>query len=80
MLTLISARDPCWGDEAHTQIRCSVLFKEHAQLLPFNAMADDPEPHGRDLWQRLNRGEFGPVAPHVAPAPQRNGVGPRVVG
>jgi hypothetical protein len=32
-------------------------------------MASDPEEHGRDLWERLNRGEFGPIGEYVTPLP-----------
>ncbi|QTL95524.1 tail fiber assembly protein [Aeromonas jandaei] len=30
-------------------------------FIPFAAMQDDSEQHGRDLYERAQRGEFGPI-------------------
>lgn len=35
--------------------------------IPFTASPDDPEEHGRDIYQRAVSGEFGPVAECVQP-------------
>lgn len=37
--------------------------------IPFTASPDDSEPLGRDLYARAVAGEFGPIAPYVAPTP-----------
>lgn len=44
---------------------------EHPQLgwVPFSAAAEDPEPHGRDLFAAAIAGRFGPVADYVPPPP-----------
>ena len=34
---------------------------------PFLATSNDPEAHGRDLFDRAMAGEFGEIAPYVAP-------------
>lgn len=56
-----------WGDAAHTCILCTAEFVEVAGAHPFAATASDPELHGQDLFKRLVAGEFGPIAPFVAP-------------
>jgi hypothetical protein len=35
--------------------------------MPFGACSFDPEPWGVDLFNRAKAGEFGTVAPYVAP-------------
>jgi len=35
--------------------------------MPFGAMATDVEEHGRLLYARVIAGEFGQIAPYVAP-------------
>ena len=37
--------------------------------VPFAASPNDPEAHGRELYQRAIAGEFGPIAEYVAPPP-----------
>lgn len=36
--------------------------------IPFTASPDDVEPHGRELYERAQAGEFGQVQPYEAPA------------
>ena len=42
---------------------------EHPEFgwIPFTASPDDPEAHGQDLYTRAVAGEFGGIAPYVAP-------------
>lgn len=46
--------------------------------IPFTASPDDIEQHGRDLYARAIAGDFGPIAPYVAPPPEPEPV-PQVV-
>lgn len=41
----------------------------HYGWVPFTASPDDVEEHGRDLYARAVAGEFGEIAPYVAPVP-----------
>lgn len=64
MNTVSSARNPRWADQAHTSIVLWVVFEETKELygeVPFAASADDPEPHGVDLFNRAIAGEFGEI-------------------
>jgi hypothetical protein len=46
-----------------------VLVLESGAELPFTARPDDPEEHGREIFARAARGEFGPVA-DALPVPE----------
>ncbi|KHL70592.1 hypothetical protein SF06_06760 [Pseudomonas flexibilis] len=35
--------------------------------IPFTASPDDPEKHGRELYERIVAGDFGDIAPYVEP-------------
>ena len=67
MFTLEYAKNPQYNSDDGQQIHLTVKFEEIGEELPFNATSFDPMPHGVDLWQRATAGEFGPVAPYVAP-------------
>ncbi|RMO78708.1 phage tail protein [Pseudomonas syringae group genomosp. 3] len=64
MNTVSNARNPRWADQAHTSIVLWVIFEETKDLygeVPFAASADDPEPHGVELFNRAIAGEFGEI-------------------
>jgi len=50
-----------------TVINCIVKFKEFDEEHPFSASSEDPEIHGREIYARIVAGEFGAIAPYVAP-------------
>lgn len=66
-LTVKSCTNPIWADEAKTEITCTVQFNELPSPLPFNAMASDPEPHGKKLFADLVAGKYGPIGAYVPP-------------
>lgn len=67
MRTITTVINPVWGDAAHTSIICQVTTKEAGGPHPFNAMANDPEPHGQQLWTDLYDGKYGLIGAYVAP-------------
>ena len=67
MFTLKYAKDPIWNSDDGQQILLTVRFEEINEDLPFNATSFDSEPHGVDLYNRAKAGEFGVIAPYVAP-------------
>lgn len=60
-MKIINAKNPVRVNA--TTINLQVQFEElQAEgYLPFSATPTDQEPHGRELYQRANAGEFGPV-------------------
>jgi hypothetical protein len=67
MFTLQYAKDPIYNNEEGTNILLTVKWEEFVEEMPFGACSYDPESHGRDLFNRAKAGEFGEVAPYVAP-------------
>ena len=67
MFTLEYAKDPIYNSEDGQQILLIVKWEEFVEEMPFNACSFDPEPWGVDLYNRAKSGEFGEVAPYVAP-------------
>ena len=67
MFTLQYAKNPVYSNEDGTSIFLTVKWEEFAEEMPFGATTWDPEPWGRDLYNRAKAGEFGEVAPYVAP-------------
>jgi hypothetical protein len=63
--TVLSACDPEFANPQNTAIELKVVFEEFKNHgpLPFIAHADDPHEHGRDLFKRAMRREFGIVKP-----------------
>ena len=57
--------DPVWGNRDHTIITVYVDFESNkfgtVGPVLFNAHRDDPHAHGREIFQRAQSGEFGPV-------------------
>ena len=67
MLTVESATNPVYADAEGTCISLQVKFAEFDEVMPFGATPFDPMPYGVDLYNRALTGEFGAIAPFVAP-------------
>lgn len=67
MLTIESAVNPVYANAEGTCISLQVKFEEFADVMPFGATPYDPMPYGVELYNRAIAGEFGPIAPYVAP-------------
>ena len=63
-MKIVSAKNPARSKNGGVDIM--VTFEGLGEI-PFHATAGDTEPHGRELYARAMNGEFGPVAPYVAP-------------
>lgn len=67
-LQYTTVRNPQYASADGQNIYCSVTFPDHPHFkqtveLPFNAVPNDIEDHGREIYERAVTGEFGPVAP-----------------
>jgi hypothetical protein len=67
MLTIQSASNPKYTSENGNFINLNVKFAEVNEIVPFGASPTDPMPYGVELYNRAKAGEFGIVAPYVAP-------------
>lgn len=73
MLTIKSATSPKYISADNFAIQLQVMFEEFGDsILPFTAMPDDVEEHGRELYARAITGEFGEIAPYVPPQVSAN--------
>lgn len=64
MMTILSARQPCWNDVEHTSLNLLVTFEETKDSMgevPFTASPKDPETHGRELFERAVALEYGDI-------------------
>lgn len=68
MLTIESATNPVYGCPDGTCIVLQVKFEEFEEALPFGATPYDDMPYGVELYERALAGEFGDIAPFVAPS------------
>lgn len=59
--TIISAVNPCRFEDSYTEIWLKVWFEELDEPIVFLASPTDCERHGKDLWGRAMRGDFGPI-------------------
>ena len=67
MLTIESATNPAYSNTEGTLITLEVKFLEFDEIMPFGASAHDTMPYGVELYERAKAGEFGEIAPYVAP-------------
>ena len=72
MFTLAYAKNPIYNNEEETAILLTVKWEEFNEEMPFGACSYDSMPHGVDLYNRALAGEFGPIAPYVAPPVSAN--------
>lgn len=59
--TIVAAMNPRRFEDDYTNIMMEVWFEEFDGSLLFNATLFDCEPHGRELWFRAMKGEYGPI-------------------
>lgn len=63
-------RNPRWANAESTHIDCEVFFvgQEALGFQPYTAAESDPGwPHSEEIFARAAAGDFGTVAPYVAP-------------
>ena len=74
--TLIGAKNPVWANEEKTLIELDCKFSHYPSLgitendgyLSYMANPDDPEEHGRQIFEKAKAGEYGTVGDYVAPS------------
>ena len=66
--TINNARNPKWADYAQTAINIEVDFDElDEEYVPFTAISDDTEAHGRTIYENAVNGDYGEIAAFEAP-------------
>lgn len=59
--------NPTYSDPSNTGIDCLVQFDGRPSPLPFRATATDEMEYGREIYAACVNGDYGPIAPYVAP-------------
>jgi hypothetical protein len=62
-----NGKNPQWANVEKTAINLIVTHEIYGEI-PFTASPNDPEEYGRVLYAQAVEGQFGPVAPYVAPS------------
>ncbi|HBH7150649.1 TPA: DUF4376 domain-containing protein, partial [Escherichia coli] len=44
-------------------VDCEVLFEGETEFVPYTAMQDDSAPTGQRIWEELQSGKWGEIAP-----------------
>ncbi|MED9440078.1 DUF4376 domain-containing protein, partial [Escherichia coli] len=44
-------------------VDCEVLFEGEREFVPYTAMQDDSAPTGQRIWEELQSGKWGKIAP-----------------
>ena len=65
--TLVSATSLAFVTEDESIIRMQATFSEIGYAIPFDATLISPDRHVRQAFARALAGEFGEIAPYVAP-------------
>lgn len=60
-LTIEQASNPVYTNAEGTGIDLTVKFAEFSEPIPFHAMPDDSEPHGRLLYDNAKAGIYGEI-------------------
>ncbi|HHZ5736137.1 TPA: DUF4376 domain-containing protein [Escherichia coli] len=47
----------------HGAVDCEVLFEGETEFVPYTAMQDDSAPTGQRIWEELQSGKWGEIAP-----------------
>ena len=70
-LTIVSVTNPQWVNAEHTAIDVIARFAEIDEDLPFTAVPNDTEAHGREIFARASAGEFGSINSYVPPSDEQ---------
>jgi len=61
------AKDPRWANADQTLIDLIIKWDSIPEELPFTADPNDVEEYGRQIYAAAAAGQFGTVAPYIAP-------------
>lgn len=56
-----NAANPQWGDSEHSFINIWVWFEHENDWVMFSANPNDPEEHGREIFDKASNGGFGEI-------------------
>lgn len=69
MGTIQSVTNPFYANAENLIIDCTIVYEGSLESYPYTASPNDPEQSGRDLYDALVAGTYGPIAAYTPPAP-----------
>lgn len=60
-INITHVESPRYSKADNSQIDCVITCDRG--VLPFTVRPDDPEAYGRELWNNINAGIYGSIAP-----------------
>lgn len=63
-MTIDGIRGPRWANKGKTAINLTLDHATYGEI-PFTASPEDPEDHGRAIFNAAMSGTFGPIAPYI---------------
>ena len=67
-IIITSVKNPVWANAEKTKVDCVITtFDYGGEQLPFTAFKNDPELHGRQLFEEIVSGMYGPIEDYVPP-------------
>jgi hypothetical protein len=69
MPTIQSVTNPFYANAENTIVNCTIVYEGSSEAFPYTASPNDPEQSGRDLYEALIAGTYGPIAAYTPPPP-----------
>ena len=70
---LTSVKNLRWSNAERKTIDCEITTSQFGdEVLPFTASQNDPEPHGRQMFNDMIAGKYGDIAEYVKPPSSEN--------
>ncbi len=66
-MNIVTVASPQYSKVDNSTIDCMVTF-DNGQIYPYTSAAYDNTPYGIILWAGLIAGNYGSIAPYVAPS------------
>ena len=67
MLNIVYVKNLQWEDAEHTFFSCVVKYEQFEEEHPSGVNGIDTTQHIREIWNKANAGDYGPIAEYVAP-------------
>ena len=67
MIQLMFCENPAYANESGTMLEADIVWNVVGKKLRTGLDKNDAEPHVQNVIARIEAGEFGPIAPYVAP-------------
>ena len=64
-MQIVEVANPVYSKSDNSTIDVRATFDD-GRVLPYTSGASDNEEHGKKLWEELQAGKHGPIAPYIS--------------